>query len=66
MIKSNYHTHSIFCDGKDSIESIVEYAIKKGFKYLGFTSHSYIEGDDSWTLKENSLPEYISEVLRVK
>lgn len=66
MIKSNYHTHSIFCDGKDTIESIVESAIKKGFKYLGFTSHSYIEGDDSWTLKGNILPEYISEVLRVK
>ncbi len=66
MIKSNYHTHSTFCDGQDSVESIVEYAIKKGFKYLGFSSHSYIEGDDSWTLKKSSLPEYISEVLRVK
>lgn len=66
MIKSNYHTHSTFCDGRDSIESIVECAIQKGFKYLGFSSHSYIKGDDCWTLKENSLPEYISEVLRVK
>ena len=36
MIKSNYHTHSTFCDGRDSVESIVECAIQKGFKYLGF------------------------------
>ena len=66
MIKSNYHTHSTFCDGRDSIESIVKCAINKGFKYLGFSSHSYIEGDDSWTLKKDSLNDYISEVLRVK
>ena len=66
MIKSNYHTHSTFCDGRDSIESIVESAIKKGFKYLGFSSHSYIEGDDSWTLKKEQLLDYVNEVLRVK
>ncbi len=66
MIKSNYHTHTTFCDGIDSIESIVKSAIKKGFKYLGFSSHSYIEGDDFWTLKKNSLQDYINEVLRVK
>ena len=66
MIKSNYHTHSTFCDGKDSIEEIVKSAIEKGFKYLGFSIHSYINGDDSWTLKENGLPKYVSEVLRVK
>ncbi len=66
MIKSNYHTHSTFCDGRDSIESIVESAIKKGFNYLGFSSHSYIEGDDFWTLKKDQLKDYISEVLRVK
>ncbi len=66
MIKSNYHTHSTFCDGRDDVESIVKSAIEKCFKYLGFSSHSYIEGDDSWTLKKNSLPDYINEVLRVK
>lgn len=66
MIKSNYHTHSTFCDGRDSVESIVECAIQKGFKYLGFSSHSYIKGDDCWTIKENGLPEYVNEVLRVK
>ena len=66
MIKSNYHTHSTFCDGRDSVESIVKCAIQKSFKYLGFSSHSYIKGDDCWTLKENSFPEYVNEVLRVK
>ena len=66
MINSNYHTHSTFCDGCDTIESVVESAIKKGFKYLGFSSHSYIDGDDSWTLKKDQLGDYIKEVNIVK
>lgn len=66
MIKSNFHTHSTFCDGCDSVEDIVKVAIKKGFNYLGFSSHSYIEGDDTWTLKKHDFKSYVKEVLRVK
>ena len=66
MLYSNYHTHSTFCDGRDSIESVVNTAIEKGFKYLGFSSHSYLEGDDGWTLKKHELSNYVTEVLRVK
>ncbi|MBO5099728.1 MAG: histidinol-phosphatase [Treponema sp.] len=39
-IKTNYHTHSIFCDGKDSFEDIIETAINRDIKILGFSSHS--------------------------
>ncbi len=66
MIKSNFHTHSTYCDGKDNLESIVQCAIKKGFKYLGFSSHSYIEGDDFWTLKKDAFIPYVNEVLSLK
>ncbi len=66
MIKSNFHTHSVYCDGCDSIESIVKRAIEKDFKYLGFSSHSYIKGDDSWTLNESNFNNYVTEVLKVK
>lgn len=65
MVKSNFHTHSTFCDGKDNIESIVEYAIEKGLKYLGFSSHSHIEGDLG-SLGNDRFFSYISEILRVK
>ena len=66
MIKSNYHTHTNFCDGDCDVESLVKIAVEKGFKYLGFSSHSYIEGDDLWTLKKDALNDYIEEVLIVK
>lgn len=48
-IKSNLHTHSVFCDGKNTLEENVISAIQKGIKVLGFTSHSlypfWLEGN---------------------
>ena len=32
---ANYHTHTNFCDGKDSAEDIVKIAIEKGFQKGG-------------------------------
>lgn len=37
---TNYHTHTTFCDGKNTPEEMVLAALAKGFTRLGFTSHS--------------------------
>ena len=37
----NLHTHCTYCDGKDTPEEMIAYAIEKGFDSLGFSSHSY-------------------------
>lgn len=39
-MKVNFHTHSTFCDGRDTPEAMVCSAIEKGFDVLGFSSHS--------------------------
>lgn len=39
-LKVNLHTHSTFCDGKSTLEENVLSAIDRGFKILGFSSHS--------------------------
>lgn len=41
LIKCNLHTHTRFCDGKDSMETMVQAAMEKGFETLGFSPHSY-------------------------
>ena len=38
-MKANLHTHSTYCDGKNSIEEMVRAAIAKGYDILGFSSH---------------------------
>ncbi len=58
---TNYHTHTTFCDGKNTPEEVVIAAIEKGFDALGFSSH----GDSPrYGLKDPS--EYITEISRLK
>ncbi len=39
MILSNFHTHTTFCDGKNTAEEMVQEAVKLGFSQLGFSGH---------------------------
>lgn len=50
MIRFNYHTHTCFCDGKNTPMEMAEAACKKGLKYLGFSGHAYLPPDDSWCM----------------
>ena len=40
MIKTNYHTHTTYCDGVNTAEEMIQSAIEKRFSILGFSSHS--------------------------
>ena len=66
MIKSNFHTHSTFCDGKNTPEEMVEVAIEKKIDILGFSSHSMYPFSSDWHIPSNSHEEYIGEILRLK
>ena len=44
--RQNLHTHSIFCDGKDTPEELIEKALELGFDSLGFSRHSYTPYSD--------------------
>ncbi|MBE6551144.1 MAG: histidinol-phosphatase HisJ family protein [Ruminococcaceae bacterium] len=37
---TNYHTHTTFCDGKNTPEEVAESAGEKGFDALGFSGHA--------------------------
>ena len=65
MLKTNYHTHSTFCDGKDTPEEMVRCAIEKGFDIIGFSGHGYVEGSTYAMTRENT-EKYIKEVNRLK
>ncbi len=56
-MKTNYHTHSTFCDGSATPEEMVVAALAKGFDALGFSSHSDMVED---------LPAYCREIARLK
>ena len=41
--KQNLHTHTVYVDGKDTVEELVVEAIKRGFGSIGFSEHSYLK-----------------------
>lgn len=66
MIKQNLHTHSTYCDGKDSIEEMVLEAIEKGFTTLGFSGHGYNKPLDEGSMNDEEQENYIHDVLTMK
>ena len=61
---ANFHTHSSFCDGKNTPEQIVLAAIEKGFFAIGFSGHGYTAFDLRYCMKDTD--GYISEINRLK
>ena len=39
MLRANYHTHTVLCDGSDTPEAMAEQAVRLGFEHLGFSGH---------------------------
>lgn len=66
MIKTNFHTHTIFCDGKDTPEEMVLAAIEKGFSALGFSGHSYFAPDADCSMDAQSERLYREAVLALR
>ena len=42
---ANFHTHTVFSDGKNTPEEVVLGALEKGFRGIGFSDHGYTPYD---------------------
>lgn len=59
---ANYHTHSLYCDGKSTLEEQVRAAEKCGLLQLGFSSHAPVPFENNFAMEEAKLPEYVREI----
>lgn len=64
--KQNLHTHSTYCDGKDTPREMIEAAIKKGFDSIGFSGHSYMSYSPVTAMRPDTTPKYINEINALK
>lgn len=62
FFKANYHTHSLYCDGKCTLLQHVEEAERLGLRQLGFSSHAPVPFDNRFAISMERLPEYCSEI----
>jgi len=67
---SSMHTHTLFCDGKNDVETMCSAAYEKNMFAIGFSAHAPIEKQtgmlSSWNLKDERVGEYVKEVLAAK
>lgn len=62
----NYHSHCTFCDGRSYPEAFVRFAIAKGFRAYGFSSHAPLPFETAWNMHIGDMPEYLAEIDRLK
>ncbi len=65
-MKSNYHTHSTFCDGSGAPEEYVKAAIAQGFTHFGFSGHSPLPFENTFAIRENEMDDYVATVRRLQ
>jgi len=64
VILGNYHTHTTFCDGKNSAEEMVQQAIRLGLRELGFSGHSFTFFDQRYCMTQAGTQAY-KETVRM-
>lgn len=60
----DFHTHSLFCDGKNTLEEMTLASIEKGFSAIGFSGHSYTDFDRDYCLQDEAA--YFAEGRRLQ
>lgn len=63
---SDYHVHTTFCDGANTVEEMVLQAIDNGMEELGFSEHSHLESQADWTLSFSDEEKYRMTVETLK
>ena len=64
--KQCLHTHSILCDGKNTLEEMVLAAIDKGFDSIGFSGHSYMDYFAEFSMDAEKTAIYKTEIARLQ
>ena len=65
MYLQNLHTHSTYCDGKDSLEEMCERAVELGFNSIGFSRHCNMPYNSPFVKKE-LVGEYLQKSKELK
>ncbi|MGN0658940.1 MAG: histidinol-phosphatase HisJ family protein [Emergencia sp.] len=64
--KANIHTHTCYCDGKDTPEELVQAALAAGMRTLGFSGHGYGIHDEDYCMSRENTLRYREEILDLK
>ena len=61
----NFHTHTQFCDGHDTMQAMADAAVACGFTHLGFSPHSPIAIKSPCNMSVAAVGDYRREIARL-
>lgn len=65
MQKSNFHTHTVYSDGDDTVREMIETAINKGFNAIGFSDHSFAKSELDYCMKAEEQRKNYDEIQKL-
>lgn len=63
---TNYHSHSLYCDGHAPIKDFLDEAVRQGFTSYGVSPHAPLPWTTRWSMMELELPVFLYEMKRLK
>ncbi len=66
MTAYDYHVHSTFSDGRNTLKEVAAAACARGVKVLGFTDHGYAPYDTDCCMRRESIPAYLEACRQLK
>jgi len=61
-----FHSHNFYCDGKNSIEEMIQYAVNMNVTHFGISSHAPVKFINKWSMNHDNLQNYSKEIDLVK
>jgi len=59
---SNAHTHSAYCDGRNTLPEMMRAAQARGFQSLGFSEHAWQGFDERYAMTKEGQTAYLREI----
>ena len=63
---SSIHTHTTFCDGKNTPAEMAAAAVVQGLRTLGFSGHQPLPYENKWSMTEKNLPLYRAQIQQLR
>ncbi len=63
---SDFHTHTNYCDGNNSVFEMADRAYKLSFTHYGFSSHGYTHFDEGYCMSRQDEEKYREDVSKIK
>ena len=65
-LRWNFHTHSVWCDGRNTVSEMAKAAFEAGLEAFGFSGHGYCGFAEGYCMSRDAEVSYLKEIAAEK